>query len=98
MITDDKKKINWRSAFEIFTRVSSWVVIPIVVALTIGKALDARYGTEPWIFLSLTVVSFAISSFGIVRVVTKYIKEFTPEICEPKIKNTESQITEEIEK
>ncbi len=89
MINEPKKKIDWKPAFEIFTRVSSWVVVPIILALVVGEELDTHFGTKPWVFLSLTIFGFFISSYGIVRVVTKYIKEITPNICEPKIENTE---------
>lgn len=88
---EDKKKFNWKPALEIFTRVSAWVVVPIILALVIGEALDTHYGTKPWIFLGLTIFGFFISSYGIVKVVTKYIKEITPNICEPKIEDTETK-------
>ena len=65
----------WKPAFEIFGRVSAWVVIPIVLALIIGKYLDAEYDTKPWIFLTLSLVGFLISSFGIVRTIRNYIQK-----------------------
>ena len=86
MVDEPKKKIDWKQAFEIFTRVSTWVIVPIVLALIAGEALDERYGTKPWIFLGLTIVSFIVSSYGIVRVITKYMKEINAGMtCEPKV-------------
>jgi len=75
----DKKNLNWKPAIEIFSQVSTWVVVPIVLALIFGKMLDAHYGTRPWIFLVFTGVAFMISSFGIVRVISKYIKKIQEE-------------------
>ena len=69
----------WKPGVEIFGQVSSWVVVPIVLALIAGKALDTRYGTKPWIFLGLTTVAFGISCYGIVRVISKYIKKMADE-------------------
>ena len=67
--------VNWQPAFQIFTQVSGWIAGPIILALIAGKALDTHFGTKPWIFLGLTGVAFLISSFGIVRVVSKYMKD-----------------------
>lgn len=69
----------WKPAFEIFGRVSVWVVVPIVVALIAGKWLDARYGTSPWAFLSLSGVGFLVSSFGIVYTAREYINKIAKE-------------------
>ena len=75
MINEDKKKLDWKPAFEIFGRVSTWVVVPIILALIFGKMLDKHYGTAPWIFLSLTGIAFLFSIFGIVKTVKDYIKK-----------------------
>ncbi|MFZ3011822.1 MAG: AtpZ/AtpI family protein [Minisyncoccia bacterium] len=62
----------WKPAFEIFSEISTWIAVPIILAVIGGKALDIRYGTKPWIFIGCVVISFAISSFGLVRSVKKY--------------------------
>lgn len=74
-VLPNKNGTNWRPALEIFSQISGWVVVPIVLALIIGKYLDARFGTKPWIFLSLALFGFLISSFGILKVVRKYIAD-----------------------
>ena len=71
----DNKKLDWKTALELFSQVSSWVVAPIVLALIFGKMLDARFGTEPVIFLILAGAGFLITCLGIVRVVKNYIKK-----------------------
>jgi F0F1-type ATP synthase assembly protein I len=68
----------WKPAVEIFSRVSGYIVVPVVLALIVGKYLDNRFNTKPWIFLGLTGVAFLISSFSIVRTVSKYMKEIDP--------------------
>ncbi|MEI7709668.1 MAG: AtpZ/AtpI family protein [bacterium] len=77
---DDKKKLDWKPALQIFMQVSSWVIVPVILALIVGKALDAHFGTEPWIFLGLTGVAFIFSIYGIVRVVGRYMKTLEKEI------------------
>jgi F0F1-type ATP synthase assembly protein I len=65
----------WKEGVQIFTEVSVWIVIPILLALFVGKSLDAHFGTKPIIFLVLAGVGFLFSCFGIVRVIQKYMKE-----------------------
>lgn len=74
MADENKTEPWWKPAVEILGQVTTWIVIPIVAALVIGKWLDGRYGTKPWIFLSLTGVGFLISTFGIVLIMGKYLK------------------------
>ncbi|MBI5139061.1 AtpZ/AtpI family protein [Candidatus Nomurabacteria bacterium] len=70
----NKRELWWKPAVEIFTRVSGWIAAPVILALIVGKYLDGYFGTKPWIFISLTGFAFLISSFGIVREVSKYMK------------------------
>lgn len=51
----------------LFGRLSGWIAGPIVAALFIGKWLDKKYDSEPWIFLASVAIAFIISSVGIVR-------------------------------
>lgn len=76
---ENNNKPWWEPAVEIFSQVSGWIAGPIIVALIGGKALDAHFGTKPWIFLGLTGVAFFISIFGIIKVVSKYMKKITQE-------------------
>jgi hypothetical protein len=75
MEPDKKNKLWWKPALAIFSEVSAWVVVPIILALIAGKYLDEKYQTRPWIFLGLTAFAFLISSFGIVQTIRKYIKK-----------------------
>lgn len=44
------------------------IVAPLVIAALLGRWLDARYGSEPWGFLALTLFSFVISiTFVIIK-------------------------------
>ena len=76
----------WKPGVEIFSQVSVWIVVPIILALVFGKMLDAYYGTKPIIFLVLAGLGFLFSCFGIVRVVRKYIKEMK-DLAEKKSKD-----------
>jgi F0F1-type ATP synthase assembly protein I len=72
---DNKNIAWWKPGLVIFSKVSASVAIPIVLALFIGKYLDKKYNSEPWIFLGLTAIAFIISIFSIWRNVKKYIDD-----------------------
>jgi F0F1-type ATP synthase assembly protein I len=65
----------WRPAVLIFSEISTWIAVPIILALIAGKALDKHYGTEPWIFLSFAAFGFFISSYGIIKAVKRFSKK-----------------------
>lgn len=60
---------------EILSEVSTWIVVPIVLALVFGKILDTHFGTKPVIFLVFAGVGFLATCFGMYRVVKNYIKK-----------------------
>ena len=78
---DNKPNLNkssgpwWKPAMEILSEVSTWIVVPIVLALVVGKALDTHYGTKPIFFLGLAGFGFLITCFGMYRVVKNYVKK-----------------------
>jgi hypothetical protein len=73
---DNKKtKIWWQPALVMFAKSSAWIAIPVICALFIGKYLDKRYGTDPWIFLILTGIAFLVSMLGIWKILKKYIND-----------------------
>ncbi len=75
MIETPNKKPWWEPALEIFSEVTGWIVGPIIFSLIVGKYLDGKFDTKPWIFLGLTVVSFVISTYGIIKIAGRYMKE-----------------------
>ena len=59
---EDKPKIEkpwWRDGVIIFVKVSGYIAIPVILASIIGKSLDRKYNSDPFIFLSLVMVAFA---------------------------------------
>lgn len=65
----------WQPALIIFAQVTGWIAGPIILALFIGKWLDNKYQSEPWLFLISIGAGFAVSSIGIVRITLNYIKK-----------------------
>lgn len=69
----------WQPGLILFSKLSTWIAIPILLALFIGKYLDKRLGTDPWLFLSFTGVSFIISTIGLVYESSKAMKKIEEE-------------------
>jgi len=69
----------WKPAIEIFSEVSTWIAVPIILALIGGKALDNHYGTKPLMLLLLAGVAFLVSAYGIVKSVRKYAAKIKEE-------------------
>jgi F0F1-type ATP synthase assembly protein I len=64
---DNSNNPWWQPAMILFAKLSGWIAGPIIIALFIGKWLDKKYGTEPWLFLLSVGIAFVFSTFGIVR-------------------------------
>jgi len=71
----ENKKAWWQPAMALFLRMSSWIVVPVIIAAFIGKWLDKKYNTEPWILLVSVGFSFLVSMIGIVRIASKEYKK-----------------------
>jgi F0F1-type ATP synthase assembly protein I len=64
----------WQPAILLFGKISIWIGGPLLVALFLGKYLDRRFDTKPWIFLGLAALAFYFSCFMIVKIIRAYIK------------------------
>lgn len=58
---------------QIFTKVSVWIIGPVLFSLIIGKYLDGKYNTTPWILGVALALSFTLSMFMIVKIAKKYM-------------------------
>ena len=65
----------WKPGMQIFSEVSTWIAVPIILALVVGKYLDNRYDTKPTLLLLSAGISFLISAYGIVKSVKNFTKK-----------------------
>lgn len=82
------KQVWWMPAFIIFTRISAWIVFPVVASLFTGKWLDKRFGTGEMMFILCMVLSFVISSVAIIKISKRYITNLKEEEIKNKNVNT----------
>lgn len=69
----------WKPGMQIMSEVSTWIIVPIVLALIFGKMLDAHFGTKPVIFLIFAGLGFLATCFGLLRVTKNYMKKLKDE-------------------
>jgi F0F1-type ATP synthase assembly protein I len=69
------KKPWWQDSVMLFTQLSGWIGIPVILGVFLGQWLDERYNSKPWLFLITVGVAFAISMIGIVKEASAAIKK-----------------------
>lgn len=72
---DTKRALWWQPGLVLFMKLSGWIAGPIILGVIVGKWLDKKYGTEPWLFLLIVGIAFFVSMFGIVRDAMKAMRE-----------------------
>lgn len=78
-MTENNQGPWWQPGLLTFARLSGWIGGPVIVAVFVGKWLDKKYGTEPWLFLGSVGVAFAVSMFGIVKDALREMKRIDEE-------------------
>lgn len=62
---------------QVFARVSIWIITPVIFSLIIGKYLDNRFHTAPYILMLSLALSFTVSMIAIVKIAKKYMGDDT---------------------
>ena len=75
----NNKSAWWQPAVLMFARLSVWIAAPVLLGVFLGKWLDSKLGTEPWLFLLLVAFAFLISMFVLVKEVNKEYKKIEDE-------------------
>jgi F0F1-type ATP synthase assembly protein I len=68
---NDKKSTMdtwWQKGLQLFLRLNSWIVFPIIIAIVVGKYLDKIFGTSPWLISISIVIAFVISMIMLTRI------------------------------
>jgi F0F1-type ATP synthase assembly protein I len=53
---------------QVFAKVSVWIITPVIFSLIIGKFLDNKFHTAPWILIVALALSFTFSMIAIVKI------------------------------
>jgi len=65
----------WQPALIMFARLSAWIAAPIIIALYLGKWLDRKFSSAPWLFLLCVGAAFFISMVGLVKETVREYKK-----------------------
>lgn len=77
--SDSVKPAWWQPAVMMFVKLSTWIVFPVLLAVYVGKWLDKKYDSEPWLFLLSVGVAFIVSMVGLVINASKEYKKIQDE-------------------
>jgi len=72
---DSGKSPWWQPGVILFFRLNVWIVGPLIIAIFVGKYLDNKYNTEPWLFLFSVGLAFIFSIWRIIQDSLKEIKK-----------------------
>jgi F0F1-type ATP synthase assembly protein I len=75
---EDKNKSNiswWQSGLRLFLKLSGWIGGSAIAGVIIGKYLDKKFHTEPWLLLTTVLVAFVFSIVMIVKIGLKEMDE-----------------------
>jgi len=86
---EKKEKPWWLPAIFLFVKMSGWVALPVILATYIGKYLDRKYNTDPWLFLFAVGVAFLFSMIGMAKNAIKEMKKIDDEGMEKNNKEKE---------
>jgi len=65
----------WQPAMIMFLKLFAWIAAPIIIALYLGKWLDKKYNSEPWLFLVCIGIAFTVSIIGLVINTARELKK-----------------------
>ena len=60
-------KLWWQPALMMFARLTGWIAVPVIIGAFLGKWLDKKNDSEPWLFLISVGMAFFISMIGVIR-------------------------------
>jgi uncharacterized membrane protein len=71
----EKKQGYWRDSMVVFGRVSTWIVVPLLLAVFFGKKMDTYFGTGKILFIASVLAASVVTIFGIMKTITIYMKK-----------------------
>jgi F0F1-type ATP synthase assembly protein I len=86
---------SWSLALRIMARISGWIAFPVLIGVFLGKWLDKRFNTEPFLFIITVAVCFIISMYGLVINALKEFKKIEDESKAEKQLKSENNSQEE---
>lgn len=61
------KEAKWIKGLALFSELSAWIIGPLILAIIIGKELDAKFAASPWLLFLSIAIAFIVSMFGLAK-------------------------------
>ncbi|MDO8559825.1 MAG: AtpZ/AtpI family protein [bacterium] len=71
---DDRQGSLW-VALGFAWRLGYSIAVPLVILLALGRSLDRRLGTEPWLLISGLVLSFILTNILMFREAVRVLQQ-----------------------
>ena len=76
---DNNKKPWWREGVLLSVKVSAYIAVPVIIASYVGKYLDKKYSSDPYLFLISIAIGFASTIYLIWKEVKNYQRKIAKE-------------------
>lgn len=73
-------------AWKVTANITGWIAGPVIIGLFLGRWLDQKFNTAPWLFLLTIGLCFVISMFGLVSYALKEFKKIEDDARAAKLK------------
>lgn len=84
-------------SLRVIGNLTAWIAGPVIIGVFLGKWLDNRYHTEPWLFLASIGFCFLISMYGLIINALKEFKKIEIEADrEKKLKAENDKLNKKI--
>ncbi|MFA5130905.1 MAG: AtpZ/AtpI family protein [Patescibacteria group bacterium] len=78
------KNESWALALKVMAKLSGWIAFPVIIATFLGKWLDKKFGSEPWLFLGTVGLAFIVSMYGLIINALQEFKKIDAEYAKNK--------------
>ena len=68
----------WKPAIVFYGKTTSWIILPLLIAVFLGNYATDSLGSQIWIFVAV-FIAFLITCLGIYREIKIYQKEVNKE-------------------
>jgi len=75
----DSSDFWWDNGLKLFFQLCGWLAFPVLIAYYLGKWLDDKYQTNPWLFLLCLGIAFCLTCAAILFEVIKYLAQMEEE-------------------
>ncbi|MEI7810477.1 MAG: hypothetical protein WCI41_02890 [bacterium] len=74
----NKDGVWWKPIMFFYVRATSWIAIPLIIAVLAGNYVSSTIGSQT-LFFAIVMAGFGITCFGIYREIRKYKKDLEKE-------------------